>query len=99
MNGIDQFLTRKSRDPRLVFTTASADFGDDHETIHIRMKRLFDDLIGHVRTVEIARIDVVHACRNRLSQNSNGAVNITRRSPHLWSGKLHRTIAHAIQGD
>ena len=62
------------------------------------MERLLDDLIGHMRTVIVAGIDVVYASRNRLSQNCNRSVNITRRSPHLRAGKLHRAIAHAVQG-
>ena len=61
------------------------------------MKRPFDDLVGHMRTVKIARIDVIDPCRNSLSQNSYCSVNITRRSPHLRTGKLHGTIAHSLE--
>src|SRR5437879_5805885 len=51
MNGVNQFLTRKSMNPGLVFTPASAHLGDNHQTSRIRMERLLDDLIGHMRTV------------------------------------------------
>ena len=81
MDGIDQLLTRKRMKPGLVRAPASADFGDDHQSIGIGMKRLLDDLIGHMRTVIVAGIDMVHAGRNRLSQNSDRGVKITRRSP------------------
>ena len=61
------------------------------------MERLLNDLIGHMRTVKVAGIDMIHAGRNRLSQNGDRAINIARRSPHLRAGQLHRAIAHAIQ--
>ena len=42
------------------------------------MKRLLDYLIGNMRSVEVAGIDVVHTGVNRLTQNSDGAVAIAR---------------------
>ena len=62
------------------------------------MKRLLDDLIGDVRTVVVAGVDVVHAGLDRLSQNSNGAFHITGRSKDARAGKLHCTIPHAVHG-
>ena len=53
VNGIDQFLTRKSMNPGLVFTPASAHLGDDHQAIRIGMKRLLNDLIRNMRTVKV----------------------------------------------
>src|ERR1700693_2862646 len=97
MNSIDQLLTRKRMNPRFVHWPASTDFGDDHQSIWIRMKRLFDDLVGHMRAVKIAGIDVVDPCRNSLSENSYCSVNITRRSPNLRTGKLHGAVAHSLQ--
>ena len=98
VNAIDQFLARKSMKPGLVCSPARAHLGDDHQAIRIGMERLLDDLIGHMRTVKVAGIDVVHAGRDRLSQNGNRGLHIARRSPHLRAGKLHRAIAHAVQG-
>src|SRR5580658_3632057 len=86
MDAIDQFPTRKSMNPRLVLATAGAHLGDDHKAIRIRMERLLDNLIGYMRTVKVAGIDMVHARRNCLSQNSNCTVNITGWSPDLRTG-------------
>src|SRR4030095_9584039 len=61
------------------------------------MKRLLNDLIGHMGTVKIAGIDMIHASRYRFSKNSNRTVHIAWRSPHLRTGKLHSAIAHAVQ--
>src|SRR5262249_41049971 len=60
MNGINQLLARESMRPGFIWSATSAHFGDDHETIRIRMERLLNDLIGHMRTVVVAGIDVVH---------------------------------------
>src|SRR5581483_4792727 len=99
MNGIDQFLARTSMRPRFIRSTTSAYLSNNHQVIRIGMKSPLDDLIGHMRTVIIASIDVVYAGRDRLPQNSDCAINVSWRSPHLWAGKFHRTVAHAIQGD
>jgi len=53
MNTIDQLLAGKSRNPGPVCTPTSAYFGDDHETIRVGMERLLDNLIRHMRTVEV----------------------------------------------
>ena len=64
------------------------------------MKGLFDQLIGDMRAVEVARVDVIHAAGDGLPQNSERSGNIARRSPHnlvaFLAGKLHRAIAHAV---
>src|SRR5580700_2082452 len=99
MHGVDQFLTRKRVIPRFVFAAAAAYFGDDHEAVGIGMKRLLDDLIGYMRAVIVAGIDVIHAGCDRLAQNSNRSVNIARRSPNLRTGKLDRAVAHSLQAD
>src|SRR5450432_3195620 len=96
MHSIDELLTHKSRNPGLVFTAPSTHLGHDHKVIRIGMKRLLDDLIGHMRTVIVASIDMIDADGNCLSQNSNRTVNITRWSEHSGTGKLHRAIAHAV---
>src|SRR5271163_4679694 len=59
MNSIDYFLTRKGGNPGLVCAATSAHLGDDHQAVWIRMKRPLDNLIGHMRTVVVARVDVI----------------------------------------
>src|SRR5271165_5887824 len=97
MNAIDQLLARKRVDPRFVRWPPGAQFGDQHLSIRIRMKRPLNYLVGHMRTVIIARIDVIDPRRDSLSQNSDGSVNIARWSIHARTGKLHGAIAHALQ--
>src|SRR6202007_2112495 len=79
MYGIDNLLARACVKPGTVGAAASADLGDDHQVIGIRMQRLLNNLIGDMRTVEIAGIDMVHARRHSLAQNRDRAWNIARR--------------------
>src|ERR1700722_19151037 len=60
------------------------------------MERLFDDLIGNVRTVIIAGIDMVHASVNRFAQHLDSLFGIARRSPDLWACQLHRAVAQTV---
>src|SRR5580692_2534703 len=96
MNGIHQLLAGKSVKPGFVWTSTSTYFGDDHEILRIRMERLFDQLIGHMRSVVVARVNVVHARLYRLSQNSNGGIHIFRWSPDARASQLHGAVAHAV---
>src|SRR5580698_4141428 len=84
--------------PGLVCAPASADLGDNHEAIRIGMERPLNKLIGHMRTVEVAGINMVHARLYGLAQNSYGSVNISGWSPHPWTRKLHCTVPHAVHG-
>src|SRR6267154_5622189 len=96
VDGINQFLSRKRMNPGLVLTTTSTHFGDDHKTVRIRMQCPLNDLIGNMWTIEVAGIDVVHPHRDCLSQTLDGSVDIARRSPNLWTGELHCTVAHPV---
>src|SRR5579875_1151342 len=98
VNSGGQFFTRKGMNPRFVCSAASAYLGDDHQAVRIRMKSALDDLVGHMRAVKVAGIDVVDAGGNGRAQNGDGGVYITGRSPHLRAGKLHCAVAHAIYG-
>lgn len=78
-------------------------FGDDNEIVRVRVKRLLDELIGYVRTVKVAGIDMVHSGGDDLAQNSDCTGNIARGTPDslvaVLPGKLHDAVAHAVQGD
>lgn len=60
------------------------------------MERPLDDLIGDVRAVIVAGIDVVYAGLHRLAQNCDRFVCVARRSEDLRASELHGTVAHAI---
>src|SRR5579862_909814 len=100
MYGIDNLLPRACVKPGTVGAAASADFGHDHQVIGIRMQRLLNDLIGDMRTVEIAGIDMIHARCHSLAQNRDRAWNIAWWAPNLLiailSGELHGPITDPV---
>ena len=57
------------------------------------MQRLADDLVGDVRAVVVARVDVVDAARDRLAQHRDRGRAVPRRAEHTWAGELHRAVA------
>jgi hypothetical protein len=97
--GVDELLTRERVDPGLVFAAAGADLGDQYEAFRIGVECLFNDLVGDVRAVVVAGVDVVDAGRDCFLQDGMGFVHVTRRPIDAWAGELHCAIAHAVQGD
>jgi hypothetical protein len=100
MYGIDNLLARACVKPGTIGAAAPTDFGHDHQIIGIRMQRLLNDLIGDMRTVEIAGIDVVHARRDSLAKNRDRTGNIAWRAPNhlvaILSGELHGPITDPV---
>src|SRR5215510_13598527 len=96
MNAVDEFLPTKSRDPGLVRAATSANLGDNDQSLCVRVQRTADDLIGNMRAIEIAGVDMVHASSYCFAKHSNGRIGIARWSPHAWTGELHRAVAHAV---
>ena len=60
------------------------------------MERLADQLIGDVRAIEVAGVDVIDPARHRLAQDGEGGAAILGRTEDAGPGELHRTIAHAF---
>src|ERR1051325_4510078 len=61
MNASDDLFPRERGNPRFIRTTTCAHLRNNHEVVRKGMQRFLDDLIGYVRTVEVARVYVVHA--------------------------------------
>src|SRR5690349_9819196 len=100
MYGIDNLLPRACVKPGTVGAAASADFGHDHQVIGIRMQRLLNDLISHMRTVEIAGIDMVNAGCDGFAKNRDRTGNIGWRAPNhlvaIPAGELHGTVTDPV---
>jgi hypothetical protein len=84
--------------PRAIVTTLRTDLGDDYKVLGIGMQRFVDDLVGDMRSIVIAGVDVIDAARHRLAQPCDGDRAVLRRSEHARSRKLHRAIAQALHG-
>ena len=98
MDGTREVRSGERGNPRCVRAAHRADLGHDHKVIGIGMKRLANELVGDVRAIVIAGVDVVHAPRDRLAKHAEGRVSILWRAEHAWSGQLHRPVAHAVHG-
>ena len=83
------------RQPRAVVAANRADLRDDHEVVRIRMQRLANQLVGDMRPVKVAGIDVIHARRHRLAQHRERGVAVFRRAEHAGPGQLHGAVTHA----
>ena len=81
---LGQLGGREGRQPGAVLAAPGADLGDDDEVVGIGMQRLADDLVGDVRAVEIAGVDVVDAA----APPPRAAPPPLRRDP--WVGRTRR---------
>ena len=70
----------------------------NHEVIGIGMKRLANELVGDVRAIEIAGVDMVDPARDRLAKYGEGRVAVVRRAEYARSGELHGAVAHTVHG-
>jgi hypothetical protein len=59
------------------------------------MERFFDELIGYVRAIEVAGIDVIDAELNNLAQNRDCTVMICWRPEYMRTSQLHGAVPHA----
>src|SRR5580692_8669776 len=98
VHGLCQFTQRHRRNPRSIGAAPGANFCDDGEIVRVGVKRLADDLVGDVRPVEIAGIDVVLALRYGLAQDGHRRAAILGRAENARPGKLHGAITQAING-
>ena len=66
--------------------------------MRIRVERLADQLVGDVGAVEVAGVDVIDPTGHRLPQHGERRPAILGRPEDAGPGKLHRAIAHAVDG-
>ena len=62
------------------------------------MQGFLDDLVGDVRPIKIARINMVYAGSDSFAQHGNGSVPVPRRPINPWAGQLHCPVAETIDG-
>ena len=91
-----EFRRGKCRVPGRIGAAAGADFGDDDEVVRIGMQRFADQLVGDVRTIKIAGVDMVDAACHRRPQHRDRRVMVFRRSEHAGAGKLHGPVTEAV---
>ena len=98
VNGAREVRRGERGNPRRVRAAYCSDLGHDHEVIGIGMKCLANELVGDVRAIVIAGVDVVDSPRDGLAKHGEGRLAILGRAKHPRSGELHGTIAHTVHG-
>ena len=59
------------------------------------MQRFFDELIGYVRAIEVAGVDVGDTEANDLAQDRECTVVVCWRPEYMRTSQLHGTVPHA----
>jgi hypothetical protein len=59
------------------------------------MERFFDQLIGYMRAIEVAGVDVIDTESNNLAQDRDRTVVVLRRPEYMRTSQLHGPVAHA----
>jgi hypothetical protein len=62
------------------------------------MERFFDKLIGYVRAIEIAGVDVIDTEPYNLAQDRDCTVVICWWPEYMGTSQLHGTVPHASKG-
>jgi hypothetical protein len=92
----DQIFGLERGQPGCVRTPHRADLADQHQIVGIGMEGFADDLIDDMRAVEIAGVDMVHACRDCFAENGDRGVAILGRAEDAGPRKLHGAVAEAL---
>ena len=61
------------------------------------MQRFFDKLIGYMRAIEVAGVDVSDTEFNNLAQDRECTVVVCRRPEYMRPSQLHGAVTHASQ--
>ncbi len=63
------------------------------------MQRLFNQLIGNMRPVKVARIDVINSELNNFAQDRECPVMVCRWPEYMRTRQLHGAISDAVESD
>ena len=91
-----QFRWRLRRVPRLVRFPPRTHLRHQHQVFGVREQRFVNELVHHMRAVEVAGVNVIDARLDCFLQHLDGFVVVLRRPIHTRPGELHRAVAHAV---
>lgn len=76
--------------------TGQAGLGRDLQRGRVRVERVVNELLRHIRSVRVRRVDQIHAQLDGAPQDAEGEIAIPRWPPHAAPGKLHRTETEPV---
>ena len=79
--------------------THEAGLGRDEHLLRVRVQRLAQDLLAHVRPVRISGVDEVDAELDGAPHDANALVAVGRLAPDARAGQLHRAITDPADGE
>src|SRR3546814_12145579 len=82
--------------PRGILAAPNADLSHNHKVWVVGVKRFANDLIGDVRAIKIAGVDMVDARFHRTTPDRHRFGAFEGRAEPARSGQLHRAIAHPV---
>src|SRR5690606_930604 len=88
MPRLRQLLSGKRRQPGGILAASGSDLGHNRKVVPVRMKRLADTLVGHMRSVKIAGINVIHTRRHRFTQHRQRRIFVFCRTKNARPAKL-----------
>jgi hypothetical protein len=69
--------------------------GDEYQLLWIGMQRLAEELVRHIRSIELSRVDVIDPGVDGTTDDGQRLVAILRWSEHPGPRELHRAKTHA----
>jgi hypothetical protein len=82
------------RAPGSIGPSYGADFGHDHQVLRIGVQRFPYQLVGDMRSVEVARVDVVDPSRDGFAEYRKRGLAVLGRPEDAGTRQLHGAVAH-----
>src|SRR2546423_2150656 len=64
----------------------------------VRMEGGVDQLVGHIGSIELSGVEVVHAQLDGPAEHGQGRGSVAWRTRDVWSRKLHGAVSNARHG-
>ncbi len=93
-----QVRRRADRGPLARSLSGQPRLGGDHHVVVVRVQRLAEQVLRHVRAVGVGGVEERHADLDRAPQHGERGVVVARRSPDALAGQLHGAVAEAYDG-
>ena len=95
VHGLAQLLRSARCGPSALRISQRSYFRYDVKVFGIWVECLANNLVGDVRPVIVARVDVGDAETYRFTQHAHRGISVARRPEHVRTRQLHCTVAHA----
>jgi hypothetical protein len=92
VHGLAQLLGSKRLGPTVLGVSQRPDLGNDVQFVRVGVQGFLDDLVGDVRAVEVAGVNMSDTQFYRLTQYGHGSIAVGWWTEHVRASQLHRTV-------